>query len=392
MEIPVQQREVVMSVMPRGSNKRLPSKSMLWLAGILIVVPIECLCVGSQGIPAAMASPAQSPGASSPTSGITVTGIAGGTVRVAVIESDGRSFVVGVGYRVRDFTVKAISANEVVLGRGNLAFRLPLARGGTSATIAGGAPPAVAIPAQAVPAAPAVVPANPSPQPAEQPTAATTVPQPAAVPVRSVNSGPTGYPQQTTIPVWGVSLIPAPPNPSAIPPGTTLYTPSGTSVYGFTNAPITTQSAVTLGGVSGLPVASNQVQPAEPVLPAGAILHTPSGTSVYGFTNAPVTTQSEVSLRGTTGLPVASNQAQSVAQVLPWPTYRVELAPISDQPRANEIAQRLAQAGFTAKVDATTPGQYIVKLTPPPQSTVGQGLAVLKAVGADLPVKIELVP
>jgi hypothetical protein len=379
-------------VIPCGSNKRWPSKSVSWLAGILMAVPIGCLCAGSHGAPAAMASPAQSPAASSPAAGITVTGIAGGTVRVAVVEMGGQSFIVGVGDRIRDFTVKAISVNEVVLGRGNQTFRLPLARGSTPPTAAVGAPPAVAIPAAAVPAAPVATSVVPSPPPAVQPTAAPAVPQPPTVPVRSLELGTPGYPQQTAVPVLAVLLIPAPPTPSAIPLGTTLYTPSGTSVYGFTTAPITTQSAVTVGGVSVLPVASNQLQPDAQLLPPGTTLYTPSGTSLYGIATAPITTQSTMTLRGATGLPVASNQAQSVEQVLPWPTYRVELAPISDQPRANAIADRLAQVGFGAKVEATTPGQYTVKLTPPPQSTVGQGLAVLKSVGVDLPIRIELVP
>jgi len=171
-----------------------------------------------------------------------------------------------------------------------------------------------------------------------------------------------------------------------------LYTPSGTSVYGFTSAPITTQNAVTLQGVTALPVASSQVQPAAQALPPGATLYTPSGTAVYGFTSAPTTTQSAVTLLGATALPVASNQAQSAAQVLPRPTYRVEVGPISDQQGANGIAERLTHAGFVAKVDATITGQYTVTLTPPAQSTVSNGLAIVKSVGADLPTKVELVP
>jgi len=171
-----------------------------------------------------------------------------------------------------------------------------------------------------------------------------------------------------------------------------LYTPSGTSVYGFTIAPITTQSAVTHLGATALPVANNQVQPAAQVLSPGATLYTPSGTSVYGFTIAPITTQSEVTLLGATGLPVASNQAQSIAQVLLWPTYRVEVGPISDQQGAKEIAESLVKAGFKTKVDATTVGQYTVTLNPPPKSVVGQGLAVIKSIGPDLPIKVELVP
>jgi len=121
-------------------------------------------------------------------------------------------------------------------------------------------------------------------------------------------------------------------------------------------------------------------------------LYTPSGTSVYGFKSAPITTQSTVTLLGVMALPVAANQAQSVEQVLLWPTYRVELAPLSDQRSANEVADRLSQTGFGAKVGAPSPGQYTVTLTPPPQSTVARGLYAIKSVLGDLPIKIELVP
>jgi hypothetical protein len=330
-----------------------------------------------------------------------VTGIGSGRVRVAVIEIEGLSSVVGVGDRIRDFTVMAISENEVVLGRDKRTFRLQLSRASTSQTTAAEGPPAVAIPAAAASAPPAGAPVISAPPVAEQPTAAptilqppagATVPQPPTTSVPSLNVGSTAYPQQTTVPVWGVPLIPAPPNPQAIPPAVTLYTPSGTSVSGFTSAPITTQSAVAQGGVTALPVASNQLQTDTQVLPPGAILYTPSGTSLYGITSAPITTQSTVTLLGATGLPVAANQAQSVAQVLPWPLYRVEAGPFSDQESAKAIADSLARAGFIAKVDASTAGQYTVTLTPPPQATVAQGLAVLKSAGADLPIKIQLVP
>ncbi len=343
-------------------------------------------------LPPPNSNPALLPGVSSSIAGITVTGIAGGRVRVAVVEIGGLSSVVSVGDRIRDFTVVAISANEVVLRRDDRTFRLPLARARTFQTTTGGGAPAVAIPAAAAPASPAGTPIIGLPPLPEQPTAASQLPQPPTAPVTSVNLGPTAYPQQTAVPVWGVPLTPAPPAPPVTPPGATLYTPSGTSVYGFTSPPITTQSAVTRLGATALPVASNQVQPAAQVLSPGATLYTPSGTSVYGFTSAPITTQSAVTLRGATALPVASNQAQSVAQVLPWPTYRVEVGPISDRQGAKEIAESLVRAGFKAKVEATTVGQYTVTLTPPPQSTVARGLAIVKSAGADLPIKIELVP
>lgn len=380
-----------MPVVPRRSDNGVLAKPVLWWAGSLIVVLI--------GVSAANASPAPSPAAPSATAGITVTGIAGGRVRVAIIEMGGQSYVVGVGDRIRDFTVKAIAPNEVVLGRDNRTFRLPVSRANTSQTTLAEAP-AVAIPAAATPA-PAGTSAIGAPPLTEQPAAAQTVlrlpaapaaPQPPTVPITSLNLGSTGYPPQTAVPVWGVPLTPAPPNPQAIPPAATLYTPSGTSVYGFATAPITTQSTVTQRGVTVLPVASNQVQPDTRALPPGATLYTPSGTSLYGIASAPITTQSEVTLFGATGLPVAANQAQTVTQVLPWPLYRVEVGPFSDQQGALDTAESLAKAGFTARVDANTAGQYTVTLTPPPQATVAQGLAVLKSIGADLPIRIQLVP
>ena len=375
-----------------------PSSGLIARAPLATTAEAHALSVAPMGAPSLAAlpppnsNPAPLPGVSSSTAGITVTGIAGGSIRVAVVEIGGLSSIVGVGDRIRDFTVMAISENEVVIGQDDRTFRLPLSRASTPRTTAGGTPPAVAMPAAAIPAAPAVTPGSSLPPLSEQPTATSTLPQPPTVPVTSVNLGPTGYPQQTPVPVWGVPLAPAPPTPPVTPPGTTVYTPSGTSVYGFTSAPITTQSAVTRQGVTALPVASIQVPPAAQVLPPGATLYTPSGTSVYGFTSAPITTQSAVTLRGATALPVASNQAQSVAQVLPWPTYRVEVGPISDQQGAKEIAESMVRAGFKAKVEATAVGQYTVTLTPPPQSTVGRGLAIVKSVGADLPTKIELVP
>jgi hypothetical protein len=68
------------------------------------------------------------------------------------------------------------------------------------------------------------------------------------------------------------------------------------------------------------------------------------------------------------------------------------VGPISDQRRAKEIANRLTKAGYAAKVSATGDGQYIVTMNPSLETAVGQGLAIIKSVGADLPVKIELVP
>jgi len=177
-----------------------------------------------------------------------------------------------------------------------------------------------------------------------------------------------------------------------LPLGATVYTPSGTSDYGFASAPITTQNTVTPQGATTLPVASSEPAPAAQVLPPGATLYTPSGTSDYGSSNPPITAQSAVTVGGVTALPVAANQAGSTAEVSPWPAYRVQVGPISDQQGAADIAASLITAGFTAKVDANASGQYIVTLNPPPQSTIGRGLAIVTSIATDLPIKVELGP
>jgi hypothetical protein len=356
---------------PRGSNGFLPSTPLLWLVGTMIVVLIGPAYVRSEGgspvkgtttsrlfpatpspaptapttsgerAPALSAgrpappartralgqvalssnsNTAQVPRASPPAAGIRVTGIARGRAYLAIIEMGGLSYVAGVGDRIGDFTVMAISGNAVVLRQRDRTFRLSLARAENPPATAEGAPPAVAIPAAAPSAAPPTTPMIASSPAAKQPTKVPTPALPSTVTVESVSLGPTGYPTQTTIPVWGVPLAPVPPSPPVLSPNATLYTPSGTSAYGSASAPITTQSTISLRGVTALPVAFSKVQSGAPVVPPGATLYTPSGTSAYGSTSTPITAQSEISLRGVTALPVASNQAQTVAQVLPRPT------------------------------------------------------------------------
>jgi hypothetical protein len=376
-----------MPMFSRSSNKGLPGKPLYWSAAILIVVLIGYLCVRSQGgLPVIGESGSQPLSAAfSPAA----TGLGMSPEGGPALSSGRPASSSWPGVVSRPTPGAPLGPSNGLMGRATPATT---AEARTSQTAAGGAPPAVAMPAAATPTAPAGTPIIGSPPVAEQSTDVSTLPQLQTAPVRSANLGPTGYPQQTTIPVGGLPLTPAPSTPPTIPAGTTLYTPSGTSVYGFKSVPITTQSAVTQLGVTALPVASNQVQPAVQVLPPGATLYTPSGTSVYGITSAPITTQSSVTQLGVTALPVASNQAQSVAQVSPWPAYRVEVGPISGQQGAKEIAESLVKAGFQAKVEATTVGQYTVTLTPPPQSTVAGGLAIVKSVGPALPIKVELVP
>ena len=72
--------------------------------------------------------------------------------------------------------------------------------------------------------------------------------------------------------------------------------------------------------------------------------------------------------------------------------YQVKVGPLSDKQRAEEIAKRLTKAGFAAKVSATGGGRYTVTLNPSQQTAVGQSLAIINSVEADLPIRIELVP
>src|SRR5437588_849548 len=223
---------------------------------------------------------------------ITVTGIIGGSARVALIEIKGQTSVVGVGDRIGALVVRAISGSEVVLGQSDRTIRLPVARAITASAAqptAGGGPAAAAPVTKAPPAAaaleppaaaPAGTPANGSPTAATQPAATSTVPQPPTTTFRSVTLGPTGYPQPTSVPVRGVPLsLSTGPSP-VLPLGATVYTPSGTSDYGFASAPITTQNTVTPQGATTLPVAASEPAPAAPVLPPGATLNPPPQSTV----------------------------------------------------------------------------------------------------------------
>ena len=66
----------------------------------------------------------------SPGVGMTVTGIVGNQPRVAIIQSAGQTFVVGVGENVNGAVVVSIQPEKVVLKRDGVTFELPL--GGVS--------------------------------------------------------------------------------------------------------------------------------------------------------------------------------------------------------------------------------------------------------------------
>ena len=134
-----------------------------------------------------------------------------------------------------------------------------------------------------------------------------------------------------------------------------------------------------MGGAQQTPPAS-AVSPSQPVAGAGA--------------QQPAVAPATVGVTGIPTPPAPAAVVSAPSQVLRGSAqfYQVKVGPISDQKSAQEIAKRLTKAGFAAKVTATGGGQYTVTLNPSPQTAVGQSLAIIKSVGADLPIKIELVP
>src|SRR5207302_619471 len=226
MEVPLRKRGG-MTVNPQGSKGGLAHKFLGSFAGVLVAaltgyssgVPVAATAVAAP--PPSSSTPAPIPELSSSIAGITVTGIIGGSARVALIEIKGQTSVVGVGDRIGDLVVRAISGSEVVLGQRDRTIRLPVARAITASAVqptAGGGPAAAAPAPKAPPApaasdppaaAPAGTPANGSPTAATHPGAASMVPQAPTTSFRSVNLGPTGYPQPTSVPVGGVPLSPS---------------------------------------------------------------------------------------------------------------------------------------------------------------------------------------
>ncbi len=77
--------------------------------------------------------------------GMTVSGILGGTTRVAIIRVGGETFVARVGEPVGDAVVVAIFPSKVVLKKGHATFELPLSSAGRTplvlASSPGGTPP-----------------------------------------------------------------------------------------------------------------------------------------------------------------------------------------------------------------------------------------------------------
>lgn len=79
-------------------------------------------------MPPGFAAPGGGPSAAvappSPGAGMRVTGIMGSRTRVAIIEADGQTHVVGVGERVRDAVVVSILPEKVIMRQHNVTFEL----------------------------------------------------------------------------------------------------------------------------------------------------------------------------------------------------------------------------------------------------------------------------
>jgi hypothetical protein len=73
-------------------------------------------------LPVSPVAPPPAPGGG----GMKLAGIISSGTRLAIIEADGKSFVVGVGQRVEDAEVVSISPDKVVLKRGTGPFELTL--------------------------------------------------------------------------------------------------------------------------------------------------------------------------------------------------------------------------------------------------------------------------
>jgi len=415
------------------------TRSMLWLAGILCV-----LLVAGSGSP--NVAVAQSSATGSPASGMIVTGIVVGRSSIAIVEWQGQSYLVGVGDRIGNTTVEAISGTEVVFKQDKRTFTRQVARAVTQpATVGGGPSPAAAAPPSAteagVTAKDKATPIAGVPVAAPQPEVASAPAQPQLPRISIVSLGtpvykplaPTGVPDttQSTVPLFEPPL-PAETSTEA-PPAIAPVVPSG--VTGFSplarsNEPTSTRSPVTSLAAPQAAGGSSPARPSNaPTLPSGMPLYSPLGTPAAAQSTsppsaagpgvsggkqnpaaAPGASPSQPAVGSTPQQPaIAPAPAPAPGAVVPPASpstassqatlsrgyvqlYLVKVGPLSNRQRAQEIANRLIKAGFAARVSVTGGAQYTITLNPSPQQAVGRSLAIIQSVQADVPVKIELSP
>jgi hypothetical protein len=206
----------------------------------------------------------------SPSAGMIVTGIIGGRSRVAIVQKGDGTYVVGVGDRIGEAVVTAVSENQVVLREHSRAFTLALSTaeasslsaGGASSTPQGTPPLCVAAPSQTAgvtgPGGSAAAPASPG---ASAPASATPASsgEPSAEPSGSSSASPPPQPA-------GVSTGPSTSYAPGIPPGITA--PKPTSAVGV-QSPI--QSGSSAAGSGGPPISY------APGVPPGLTAPKPTG-------------------------------------------------------------------------------------------------------------------
>jgi len=414
------------------------TRPMLWLAGILFVLLVAGSGSSNAGV-------AQSSATGSPASGMIVTGIVVGRSSIAIVEWQGQSYLVGVGDRIGDTTVEAISATEVVFKQDKRTFTRQVARAAPpSAPVGGGPSPATAPPGATE--APVTAKDNATPiagasLAAPQAAGASGPAQPQLPRISILSLGtpvyaplaPAGVPDttQSTVPLFEAPL-PVETSTQA-PPAIAPVVPSG--VTGFSplarpNEPTTTRSPVTsLAAPQPAGGSSPARPPNAPTLPSGMPLYSPLGTPAAAQSTPPPsapaagvsgTTQNPTAAPGTSPSQPAAGPTPQQPVIAPGPAaapgavvppaspstaspqatpsrgyvqlYLVKVGPISNRQRAQEIANRLIKAGFAAKVSATAGTQYTITLNPSPQQAVGRSLAIIQSVQADVPVKIELSP
>jgi hypothetical protein len=407
------------------------SRPIVWLAGVLFILLVAGSGSSNAGV-------AQSSTTGSPASGMVVTGIVGGRSRIAIIESEGQSYLVGVGDRIGGTTVEAISGTEVVFKQGKRTFTLQVAHAANPSAIVGvGLSPATAAPpsatAGAVTAKDNATPIAGAPVAAPQPEGASGPAQPQLprISIRSLGTpvyaplAPAGVPDtiQSTVPLFEpplpaeTSTQPLPAIAPVVPSGVTGYSPlARPSEPTTTRSPVTSLAAPQPAGVSSSAQPSNA-----PTLPAGTPLYSPVGTPAAAPSTPAVSavTQNPAIVPGTSPSQPAVGPAPQQPAIAPGPAaapgtvvppappsaassqatpsrgyvqlYLVKVGPISNRHRAEEIANRLIKAGFAARVSVTGT-QFTITLKPSTQQAVGLSLAIVQSVQADVPVKIELSP
>ena len=254
------------------------------------------------------ANPQQSPTPAPAAAPVTVAGIMGGAeARVAIVKSEGTSYIVGVGEKVGDATVVAISEDNVVFKEAGSTRSVAVSGGQPSA------PPSAPMPSPAIaPVAPSVAPApgggtSPAAPQTPPPAAPATSPvTPYVVPAPTGGAGPA-----------------APQMPPPAAPATSPVAPSDSP-------------APPRGGT-------------DPAAPQS---------------HAPVVSPSGAGLRAALPSPVAvgDDKAQS---------YRVAIGPFYDRTPADTIVERLTHAGFTPSMTvANQDKREAFRVASPPLSPI----------------------